>query len=123
MRRGRLRAAAAASGRQSGALGRNRAGDGGSRLRLPRPGAARGVSEPILGGFVMNRVFCALAMTTALWVAGAAMAAEKSVTLAIKGMYCSACPYIVKQSLVKIRGVENVAVSYEKQTATVSFDD
>ena len=51
------------------------------------------------------------------------MAAEKSVTLAIKGMYCSACPYIVKQSLVKIRGVENVAVSYDKQTATVSFDD
>ena len=40
----------------------------------------------------MNRVFCALAMTTALWVAGAAMAAEKSVTLAIKGPGQSGTP-------------------------------
>ena len=51
------------------------------------------------------------------------MAAEKSVTLAIKGMYCSACPYIVKQSLAKVGGVGNVAVSYEKQTAVVTYDD
>ena len=51
------------------------------------------------------------------------MAAEKTVTLAVKGMYCSACPYIVKQSLAKVGGVGNVAVSYEKQTATVTYDD
>lgn len=71
----------------------------------------------------MNRFLPAFAMATALAVAGAAGAAEKSVTLAVKGMYCSACPYIVKQSLAKIDGVGNVAVSYEKQTATVTFDD
>ncbi len=29
----------------------------------------------------------------------------------------------MKQSLAKISGVGNVAVSYEKQTATVTFDD
>jgi mercuric ion binding protein len=55
--------------------------------------------------------------------AGTAIADEKTVTLAVKGMYCSACPYIVKQSLAKISGVGDVAVSYEKKTATVTYDD
>ncbi len=40
----------------------------------------------------MNRILSALAMATALSAAGTAMAAEKTVTLAVKGMYCSACP-------------------------------
>ena len=55
--------------------------------------------------------------------AGIAMAAEKTVTLAVDNMYCSACPHIVKQSLAKITGVGEVAVSYEKKTATVTYDD
>jgi mercuric ion binding protein len=76
-----------------------------------------------LEDLAMNRVLPAFAMATALAVAGTAVAAEKSITLAVKGMYCSACPYIVKQSLAKIDGVGNVAVSYEKQSATVTFDD
>jgi periplasmic mercuric ion binding protein len=76
-----------------------------------------------LEDLAMNRFLPALALATALAMAGTAMATEKSITLAVKGMYCSACPYIVKQSLAKIDGVGNVAVSYEKQTATVTFDD
>jgi mercuric ion binding protein len=71
----------------------------------------------------MNRILSALAMAVVLSAAGAAMATEKSVTLAVKGMYCSACPYIVSKSLKQVGGVGNVVVSYEKQTATVTFDD
>ena len=71
----------------------------------------------------MNRTISALVLAAALSTAGPAMAAEKTVTLAVNGMYCSACPYIVKQSLAKVGGVGNVAVSYEKQTAIVTYDD
>ena len=70
-----------------------------------------------------KRILSVLAIATALSVAGTAMAAEKTVTLAVKGMYCSACPYIVQQSLTKVPGVGNVAVSYEEKTATVTYDD
>ena len=71
----------------------------------------------------MSRTLSALVLAAALSTAGPAMAAEKTVTLAVNGMYCSACPYIVKQSLAKVGGVGNVAVSYEKQTAVVTYDD
>ena len=71
----------------------------------------------------MNRTISALVLAAVLSAPGLAMAAEKTVTLDVKGMYCSACSYIVKQSLAKISGVGSVAVSYEKQTATVTYDD
>jgi mercuric ion binding protein len=76
-----------------------------------------------LEDLAMKRILSALTMAAVLSAAGTAMATERSVTLAVKGMYCSACPYIVGQSLKKVGGVGNVAVSYEKQTATVTFDD
>ena len=50
-------------------------------------------------------------------------AAERTVTLAVENMYCDACPYIVKQSLAKLPGVEKVVVSFEQKTATVTYDD
>ena len=71
----------------------------------------------------MKRLLCALAIASALSRAGMVIAAEKTVTLAVEGMYCSACPYIVKQSLTKVSGVGTVAVSYEKKTAMVTYDD
>ena len=63
----------------------------------------------ILGGFVLG--------------AGAASAAQKTVTLSVPGMYCAACPYIVKESLAKIGGVGQVKTSLEKRTAIVTYDD
>jgi len=65
----------------------------------------------------------ALAITVVLSAAGPAMAAEKTITLAVDNMYCSACPHIVKQSLAKVAGVKTAAVSYEKKTATITYDD
>ena len=71
----------------------------------------------------MNRTLSALVLAAALSAAGPAMAAEKTVTLAVDNMYCSACPYTVKQSLAKVAGVGEVAVSYEKKTAIVTYDE
>ena len=50
-------------------------------------------------------------------------AAEKTVTLAVENMTCSACPHIVKGSLSAVSGVSRVAVSFEDKTATVTYDD
>ena len=65
----------------------------------------------------------ALVIAFVLSAAGPAMAAERTVTLAVDNMYCSACPHIVKQSLAKVAGVKTAAVSYEKKTATITYDD
>ena len=66
----------------------------------------------------------ALLITAAMAIAGAAAsAAERTVTLAVDNMYCEACPYIVKESLAKVPGVATVAVSYERKSATVTYDD
>ena len=72
---------------------------------------------------MMKRILSAAAIATALSAAGTAMAADKTVTLAVDNMYCSACPHIVKQSLTKVTGVKTAAVSYEKKTAIVTYDD
>ena len=70
----------------------------------------------------MSRViFPILAVT--IWSLAPAFGAERTVTLAVDNMYCDACPYIVQQSLARVDGVGHAAVSYEKRTATVTFDD
>ncbi len=60
-------------------------------------------------------VFAALATPT--W------AATSTVTLAVPGMTCAACPITVKMAITKVEGVQKVNVSYEKRTAVVTFDD
>jgi mercuric ion binding protein len=52
-----------------------------------------------------------------------AFAGERTVTLAVQNMYCSACPLTVKSSLQAVPGVAKVAVSYADKTAVVTFDD
>ena len=52
-----------------------------------------------------------------------AWAATQTVTLAVPGMTCAACPLTVKQALNKVKGVSKAEVSYEKRQAVVSFDD
>jgi periplasmic mercuric ion binding protein len=67
-------------------------------------------------------------LTTALVGLGvsassAAFAGEKTITLAVQNMYCSACPITVKSSLEAMPGVAKVVVSYANKTAVVTFDD
>ena len=52
-----------------------------------------------------------------------AWAATKTVTLAVPGMTCAACPITVKTALAKVDGVEKTDVSFEKREAVVSYDD
>jgi periplasmic mercuric ion binding protein len=52
-----------------------------------------------------------------------AMAAERTVTLAVQNMVCADCPFIVKKSLEAVPGVAKATVSYKDKTATVIYDD
>src|SRR5438477_6566444 len=58
-----------------------------------------------------------------LLVSSAALADEKTVTLAVQNMYCSACPITVKTRLEAVPGVAKVVVSFANKTAIVTFDD
>jgi periplasmic mercuric ion binding protein len=58
-----------------------------------------------------------------LLASSAALAAEKTVTLTVENMDCSACPITVKSSLEAVPGVIKAVVSYADKTAIVTFDD
>lgn len=68
----------------------------------------------------MKKLFSALALAA---VMAPVWAATQTVTLAVPGMTCAACPITVKQAISKVDGVQKVEVSYEKRQAVVSFDD
>ena len=71
----------------------------------------------------MRNLIAAAVLTTVTLTSGMAMAAIKTVTLAVSGMYCPSCPYIVQKSIESIPGVSKVVVSQEEETAVVTFDD
>jgi mercuric ion binding protein len=52
-----------------------------------------------------------------------AWAASQTVTLAVPGMTCAACPFTVKKVLTRVEGVTKVEVSFEDREALVTFDD
>ncbi|WP_298366667.1 mercury resistance system periplasmic binding protein MerP [uncultured Bradyrhizobium sp.] len=65
----------------------------------------------------------AAAFALGIIASSSVLAAEKTLTLAVKNMDCAACPSIVKGSLEAVPGVAKVAVSYKDKTATVIYDD
>jgi periplasmic mercuric ion binding protein len=71
----------------------------------------------------MTRLRTAAFLAITLLTAPAAFAGQKTVTFAVRNMYCAACPAIVKGSLTAVPGVTSVAVSYGRKTAVVTFDD
>jgi len=46
----------------------------------------------------------------------------RTVTLAVKGMFCGLCSPTVKKALSKVPGVIEAKVDYDTQTALVTFD-
>lgn len=52
-----------------------------------------------------------------------ARAELQTVTLAVPGMTCPACPVTVSKALSRVPGVSSVTVIFEKRQATVEFDD
>lgn len=71
----------------------------------------------------MKRLMSLAIFAAGLLAADGASAAEQTVTLAVSNMTCASCPYIVEKSLTALPGVTNVAVSFDKKSATVTFDD
>lgn len=71
----------------------------------------------------MNKLLTSAAFILCMSASSTAFAAEKTVTLAVKNMYCAACPHTVKASLKAVPGVAKVAVSYKDKTAIVTYDD
>lgn len=71
----------------------------------------------------MSRSIAAIASATGVLASSAVFAAEKTVTLDVKNMYCAACPHIVKASLEAAHGVTKAIVSYKDKTAVVTYDD
>jgi mercuric ion binding protein len=71
----------------------------------------------------MKKLLSALALAGVVSAAPAAFAAERTVTFLVEDMYCAACPYIVQTSMAAVPGVSKVTVSFEDQSATVTFDD
>jgi mercuric ion binding protein len=71
----------------------------------------------------MTRIHASMSIAMIVLANAAASAAERTVTLAVENMYCDTCPYIVKQSLAKVPGVEKVVISFERKTAIVTYDD
>ena len=71
----------------------------------------------------MIRSVIATLFGLSLLASSSAFAGERTVTLTVQNMYCSACPITVKSSLEAVPGVDKVVVSYEENTAVVTFDD
>ena len=63
------------------------------------------------------------AIALSVVLSSAALAAEKTITLAVKNMYCADCPFVVRKSLEAVPGVSKAVVSYKDKTAVVTYDD
>ena len=59
----------------------------------------------------------------ATFIAAPAWAATQTVTLAVPGMTCAACPITVKKAISKVEGVSKTDVNVGKREAVVTFDD
>ena len=59
----------------------------------------------------------------AIFASSSAFAEMRTVTLSVPGMNCDLCPLTVRKAISKVPGVTNVAASYEKKQAEVTFDD
>jgi mercuric ion binding protein len=75
----------------------------------------------------MKHLLAALAIAGTSLSATGAMAAEQTIKLAVDGLGCPGCYFIVKRSIARVPGVKAVDLFYdanfEAEVATVTFDD
>jgi len=71
----------------------------------------------------MSKLLASAAIVVGVLAPSTALAAEKTITLAVKNMYCADCPFIVRKSLEAVPGVSKAVVSYKEKTAVVTYDD
>jgi mercuric ion binding protein len=67
--------------------------------------------------------FALIVLGFGMLASSSAVAAERTVTLAVQNMFCADCPFIVKKSLQAVSGVARAIVSFKDKTATVIYDD
>jgi len=65
----------------------------------------------------------AIIFLTLIVLATPVWAASQTVTLAVSGMTCAACPITVKKALGRVDGVIRTEMNIEKREAQVTFDD
>jgi len=68
----------------------------------------------------MKKLLASLALVA---VVAPVWAATQTVTLAVPGMTCAACPITVEKALSKVEGVSKADVNFDKREAVVTFDD
>lgn len=68
----------------------------------------------------MKKLFASLVLAAAI---APVWAAVQTVTLAVPGMTCAACPITVKRAISKVEGVSKTDVNFDKREAVVTFDD
>ena len=71
----------------------------------------------------MGKLLASVALAVSVLGSSATFTAEKTITLAVKNMYCADCPFIVRKSLEAVPGVTKAVVSYKDKTAVVTYDD
>jgi mercuric ion binding protein len=71
----------------------------------------------------MRTLIHTAAVLALLGTSAGAIAAERTVTLAVENMTCVSCPYIVQESLEAAAGVSSVEISFLEKTAVVTFED
>ena len=71
----------------------------------------------------MGKLLASVALAVSVLGSSATFTAEKTITLAVKNMYCADCPFIVRKSLEGVPGVSKAVVSYKDKTAVVTYDD
>jgi mercuric ion binding protein len=75
------------------------------------------------GEIPMSKFLACAAIAVSIFASSVALAAETTITLAVKNMYCADGPFIVRKSLEAVPGVSNAVVSYREKTAVVTYDD
>ena len=71
----------------------------------------------------MSKLLGFAAIAVSVLASSTALAAEKTITLAVQNMYCADCPFIVRKSLEAVPGVTKAIISYKDKTAAVTYDD
>ena len=71
----------------------------------------------------MKHLLSHMILIVGLMATGISIAGEQTQSLAVEGMTCVSCPYIVREALKEVEGVTDVKVSLEDKLAVVTFDD
>jgi periplasmic mercuric ion binding protein len=71
----------------------------------------------------MTKLLASAAFILGTLASSGTFASERTLTLAVRNMYCDACPLIVRKSLEAVPGVAKAVVSFKDKTAVVTYDD